>query len=80
LHLLDEASEAIAELGSLNIGANEANATVDVIADAAGRDDPTRRVEGGHSADWEAVTFVHVRHRERDLDRFPGGGRRCRPG
>ena len=41
------------------------DAAVDVVADAAGGDDPVRRLERGDTPDREAVPLVDVRHRQR---------------
>src|SRR5262249_9980333 len=50
------------------VGADEADAAVDVVADAAGRDDAAFvRIGGADAADAEAVTPVDVRHGETRL-------------
>ncbi len=65
LELADELTEPAAEIGDGQVGAHEADAAIDVVADAAGGDDALLRVERRDAADREPVPFVDVRHRQR---------------
>ena len=51
-----------ADVGSGEVGGQEAHAAVDVVAHAARRDDAVVDVEGRHAADGEAVAAVDVGH------------------
>ena len=46
----------------------QADAAVDVVADAAGGHDPVRHLERGDAPDREAVALVDVRHRQGGAD------------
>ena len=66
--LMDEVGAALAQLRLLQRQRQQAHAAVDVVADAARRDDPVGRQRRGDAADREAVALVHVGHRQRRLD------------
>ena len=57
------------------MGRKQADPTIYVIPDAAGRDHPARQPGGHHTADGEAVALMDVRHRQRLAD-DAGQGRR----
>ena len=59
----------------VQMGREQANAAVDIIADAAGRDHPARQPGGHHATDREAVALVNIGHRQRLAD-HAGQGRR----
>ena len=64
------------DLGFHQVGAQQADAAVDVKPDTAGRDDGlgVARVKGGHVADGKAVARVQVRHGQRRLKGLGEGG------
>ena len=66
--LVDERLPAPVQLRLGERQREQADAAVDVVADAAGGDDAVRRLERGDAADREAVALVDVRHRQRGPD------------
>ena len=56
------------QLGLRERQREQADAAVDVVADAAGRDDAVGQRGGGDAADREAVALVDVGHRQGGLD------------
>ena len=59
----DEFLDARLDVGGRQVRPDEADAAVDVVADAAGRDDAAlRRVGGRHAADRKPVAPVDVGH------------------
>ena len=59
---IDQVIHAAGHLLPLQLGAEQAYAAIDVVADAAGRDDAVYRVKGRHAADGEAVAPMDVGH------------------
>src|SRR5439155_760428 len=45
-----------------DVGAEQTHAAIDVVADAARRDDARLGIDRRHAADGEAVALVHVWH------------------
>ena len=66
--LVDQRPDPILDVGPLKARAQESNAAIDVISDAARGDHaPFFRVGGGHAADAEAVAPVDVGHGQAGL-------------
>ena len=66
--LIDQRPDPILDVAPFEAGAQEPHAAVDVIADAAGRDDAAfLGVGGSHSADAKAVAPVDVGHGQAGL-------------
>ena len=61
----DEGDQTVADVLPAQTGGQQAAAAVDIVTDAAGRDDPLLHCEGRDPADGKAVPPVHVGHRER---------------
>ena len=59
---------ALAELGRAQRQGEQAHAAVDVVADAAWRDDAIGKRGRGHGADGKAVALVDIGHRDRGVD------------
>ncbi|MEX2613526.1 MAG: hypothetical protein WD380_08100, partial [Gaiellaceae bacterium] len=66
--LVHERLPAAAELGLRDRKRKEAHPAVDVVSDAAGRDDPVGELHRSDASDREAVALVDIRHRQRCLD------------
>ena len=78
--ILDQRAQMRLDLAVEEVDAHQADAAVDVVADAAGRNDAAFvRIGGADAADAEAVAPVDVRHGQAGDAGCPARTRRWRP-
>ena len=65
---MDERLPPVAELAFAERESEQADATVDVVAHAAGGDDAVGQLHRRHAADGKAVALVDVGHRQNGFD------------
>jgi hypothetical protein len=67
VELLGELLQARFHLGEIQLRDQQPYPAVDIVPDAAGRNDPLLQIHRRNASNWEAVALVHIGHNEGSL-------------